>query len=144
MNFKKFFSKIIVVSLILMIFPFFYSFAQEGNLKQDTVKRQTILDFKDELNLSEKQIKEIEKLLAEFKSKESETVKRIQQHDKSLKQLLQSEGDIKEIKREVREIYRLRGELVAEELETARKIEGHLTEEQKKKWREIRIKGVRK
>lgn len=111
----------------------------EEQRKITTPQRQTILDFKVELNLNENQIKEIEKLLSNFKKKEAEFIKEIQKHDLQLKELLQKEGDINEIKKEVREIYKLRGELVAEELETARKIDGLLTAEQKQKWKEIRV-----
>lgn len=111
----------------------------EEQRKITTPQRQTILDFKVELNLNENQIKEIEKLLSNFKKKEAEFIKEIQKHDRQLKELLQKEGDINEIKKEVKEIYKLRGELVAEELETARKIDGVLTAEQKQKWKEIRV-----
>lgn len=116
----------------------------EEQRKITTPQRQTILDFKVELNLNENQIKDIEKLLSNFKKKEAEFIKEIQKHDRQLKELLQKEGDINEIKKEVREIYKLRGELVAEELETARKIDGVLTAEQKQKWKEIRAGKMKK
>lgn len=116
----------------------------EEQRKITTPQRQTILDFKVELNLNENQIKDIEKLLSNFKKKEAEFIKEIQKHDRQLKELLQKEGDINEIKKEVKEIYKLRGELVAEELETARKIDGLLTAEQKQKWKEIRVRKMKR
>ncbi len=126
---------------IFLLFSFYESIHAEEPKKEQAPKRQTILDFKDELKLSNTQVKEIENLLTEFKKRQTDAAKEIRKHDAKLRELLQKDGDIAEIRKEVKEIYRLRGEMVIDELETARKIDGVLNPEQKKKWKEIRARG---
>jgi len=71
--------------------------------------------------------------------KEQEMLGKIREKETKLTEMLNSDGDIKEVKKLAREIYCLRGELRAEELETAKKIDGILNEEQRKRWKEIRL-----
>ncbi|MCS7163624.1 MAG: hypothetical protein NZ845_01310 [Thermodesulfovibrio sp.] len=80
----------ILLSLILIIFILslsIYASSSQETKKEQILVKKTILDFKKELNLSDSQIKEIEKLLQEFKTKKEDTVKSIRQHDLKLKQL---------------------------------------------------------
>lgn len=113
---------------------------QNQNIQQ--VQRKTILDFKEELQLTEKQVKDIEKLITDFQKRTDERINKIRENDKKLKELLVKEGDIKEIGKLVREIYKLRGEIEVDNLESARKIDNLLTNQQKEKWKEIR--GIKK
>ena len=126
---------ILVISLVINVY------SQEGakGAGGGVQGRRTILDFKQELKLNEKQIKEIEKFLQEYFKKEKEFVDKIKEKEAKLNQMLNSGSDIKEVKKLAKEIYCLRGELWGEELETAKKIDGVLNDEQKKKWREIRL-----
>ncbi|MCM8830207.1 MAG: Spy/CpxP family protein refolding chaperone [Candidatus Omnitrophica bacterium] len=103
-----------------------------------TQEKKTILDYKAEVGLTEKQVKEIGKLITDYEKRVSGNLEKIKEKDKELKDLLASEGDIKEIGKLVREIYRLRGEIVVDALETGRKIDQMLTKEQKAKWKEIK------
>lgn len=112
-----------------------------ANTGQQQITRKTILDYKAEVGLSEKQVKDIEKLIGDYEKRVAANADKIKAEDKKLKELLGSEGDIKEIGKKVREIYRLRGEIVVDDLETGRKIDNLLTKEQKDKWKEIR-KGI--
>ena len=126
---------ILVISLVINVY------SQEGakGAGGSVQGRKTILDFKQELKLNEKQVKEIEKFLQEYFKKEKEFVDKIKEKEAKLNQMLDSGSDIKEVKKLAKEIYCLRGELWGEELETAKKIDGVLNDEQKKKWREIRL-----
>ncbi|WP_240702785.1 Spy/CpxP family protein refolding chaperone [Thermodesulfobacterium sp. TA1] len=129
----------IVLAFVLALSLVVYAYSQEvvkGGVPQ---ARKTILDFKEELKLNEKQVKEIEKYLQGFFKKEQELSSKIREKEARFKEMLNSDWDIKEIKKLVKEIHCLRGELIAEELETGKKIDGVLNEEQRKKWREIRI-----
>gem|GEM_PF-1445688 len=133
-----------VVPFILFIFvssfliPVRVMCAEKSQPQQVQVTRKTILDYKAEVGLSDKQVKEIEKLIGEFEKRLADRAEKIREKDTKLKELLSKEGDIKEIGRYVREIYRLRGDNVVDDLETGRNIESLLTREQKDKWREIK------
>ena len=133
---------IAILSLVISLF-FFDLYAQAQNQPQvqaqPQIQRKTILDFKDELKLSEKQVKDIEKLLQVYFKKEKEFADKIRERERRLNELLSQGGEMKEVKRLAKEIYCLRGELWAEELETAKKIEDMLNDEQKRKWRELRV-----
>ncbi|MCX8083267.1 MAG: hypothetical protein N3D17_07810 [bacterium] len=128
---------ILFLFCIFILSPFISTKAssQENNKPP---ARKTILDYKAEVGLNEKQVKEIEKLIGEYEKRVASNVEKIKGEDKKLKELLASEGDIKEIGKRVREIYRLRGEIVVDDLETGRKIDNILTKEQKEKWKEIK------
>jgi F0F1-type ATP synthase alpha subunit len=133
---------IAILSLVISLF-FFDLYAQAQPQPQSQVQpqiqRKTILDFKDELKLSEKQFKDIERLLQMYFKKEKEFADKIRERERRLNELLSQGGEMKEVKRLAKEIYCLRGELWGEELETARKIEDMLKDEQKRKWRELRV-----
>ena len=134
----RLFSTIIIILSFVFLFPF-ASFSQQPPQGEPQVVRKTILDFKDELKLNEKQVKETEKFLQEYFKKEKEFVDKIKEKEAKLNQMLNSGSDIKEVKKLAKEIYCLRGELWGEELETAKKIDGVLNDEQRKKWKEIRL-----
>jgi len=129
----------ILAFILLFSLLVIYAYSQEGGKRGSAQGRKTILDFKDELKLNDRQVKEIEKLLQVYFKKEQEMLGKIREKETKLTKMLNSGGDIKEVKKLAREIYCLRGELWAEELETAKKIDGVLNEEQRKKWREIRL-----
>jgi len=129
---------IFIIACLSFLFPL-ASFSQQAPQGEFQVVRKTILDFKQELKLTEKQVKEIEKLLQVYFKKEQEMLGKIREKETKLTEMLNSDGDIKEVKKLAREIYCLRGELRAEELETAKKIDGILNEEQRKRWKEIRL-----
>jgi hypothetical protein len=64
--------------------------------------------------------------------------------DKELKELLEKEGDLGEIKKRIKEIYSLRAEMVINEIEAGRKIDKVLNKEQKEKWKQIRRGNIKK
>ena len=129
---------LLIIFGIIFLFPL-NLISQQISQQQPQVTRKTILDFKQELKLTEKQVKEIEKLLQVYFKKEQEMLGKIREKETKLTEMLNSDGDIKEVKKLAREIYCHRGELWAEELETAKKIDGVLSEEQRKRWKEIRL-----
>ena len=136
-NFIKIIS---IVSLLLISFfiPIRGTCEETSQPQQVQVTRKTILDYKAEVGLSDKQVKEIEKLIGEFEKRLADRAEKIRENDTKLRELLVKEGDIKEIGKNVREIYRLRGENVVDDIETGRKIDSLLAKEQRDKWREIK------
>ena len=135
-----FFIVYIITFLLLAFSPLFaQTQPQPKEQAQPQIQRKTILDFKDELKLSEKQVKDIEKLLQVYFKKEKEFADKIRERERRLNELLSHGGEMREVKKLAKELYCLRGELWAEELETAKKIENMLNDEQKRKWRELRV-----
>jgi len=135
-----FFIVYIITFLLLAFSPLFaQTQPQPKEQAQPQIQRKTILDFKDELKLSEKQVKDIEKLLQGYFKKEKEFADKIRERERRLNELLSHGGEMREVKKLAKELYCLRGELWAEELETAKKIDDTLNDEQKRKWRELRV-----
>ena len=136
-------SIIAILSLIISLFFLFDLYAQtQPQPKEQTqpqIQRKTILDFKDELKLSEMQVRDIEKLLQGYFKKEEEVSDKIRDRERRFNELLSQGGEMREVKKLAKELYCLRGELRAEELDTAKKIEDMLNDEQKRKWREPRV-----
>jgi len=136
--------KFIIAILSLIISLFFSDLyaqtqPQSKEQAQPQIQRKTILDFKDELKLSEKQVKDIERLLQVYFKKEKEFADKIRERERRLNELLSQGGEMREVKKLAKELYCLRGELWAEELDTAKKIDDMLNDEQKIKWRELRV-----
>jgi len=135
--------KVFVISFLLLFSTKGFSedvksTSNNTSSKTIPVVRQTILDYKTEVGLTDKQAKDIEKLITDFQKREKENRDKIATQDKKVKELLANEGDMKEIAKGIREIYRLRGEMLIDDIETGRKIDNCLTKEQKDKWKEIR------
>jgi hypothetical protein len=140
MSSRYFFIVYIITFLLLGFSPLFAQAQPQPKAQaQPQIQRKTILDFKDELKLSEKQVKNIERLLQVYFKKEKEFADKIRERERRLNELLSQGGEMKEVKKLAKEIYCLRGELWGEELETAKKIEDMLNDEQKRKWRELRV-----
>ncbi|AEH22788.1 hypothetical protein TOPB45_0686 [Thermodesulfobacterium geofontis OPF15] len=132
--------------LILVISLVINAYSQEGGKGAggSVQGRKTILDFKQELKLTEDQVKSIKKIIDEFETKNRPLLEKLIALDKELKELLEKEGDLGEIKKRIKEIYSLRAEMVINEIEAGRKIDKILNKEQKEKWKQIRSSGIKR
>jgi Spy/CpxP family protein refolding chaperone len=132
---------ILVISLVII-----NVYSQEGGKGAggSVQGRKTILDFKQELKLTEDQVKSIKKIIDEFETKNRPLLEKLIALDKELKELLEKEGDLGEIKKRIKEIYNLRAEMVINEIEAGRKIDKILNKEQKEKWKQIRSGGIKR
>jgi Spy/CpxP family protein refolding chaperone len=138
---------IAILSLIISLFLFdLYAQAQPQPKAQaqPQIQRKTILDFKDELKLTEDQVKSIKKIIDEFEGKNRPLLEKLIALDKELKELLEKEGDLGEIRKRIKEIYSIRADMVINEIETGRKIDKVLNKEQKEKWKQIRRGNIKK
>jgi Spy/CpxP family protein refolding chaperone len=131
---------ILVISLVINVY------SQEGakGAGGGVQGRKTILDFKQELKLTEDQVKSIKKIIDEFETKNRPLLEKLIALDKELKELLEKEGDLGEIKKRIKEIYNLRAEMIFNEIEAGRKIDKVLNKEQKEKWKQIRSSGIKR
>jgi len=127
---------------LFFLFIFFSSsFAENQNQTQPQRRVYTILDFKDELKLSKEQVEKIRKIIEDFEKRAKPLREKIVAQDREIRELLEREADLKEIRGKIKENFSLRAELIIMEIEAGRKIDGVLTPEQLKKWREIRRQG---
>ena len=133
-----------IIAILSLIISFFFSdlYAQTQpqpkEQAQPQIQRKTILDFKDELKLSEAQVKSIKTIIDEFERKNRTLMDKFLALDKELKELLEKEGDLGEIRKRIKEIFSIRAEMVINEIEARRKIDKVLNKEQKEKWKQIR------
>ncbi len=136
--------KIYFVSLFFLLIFFSFSFAENQNQAQPAKRVYTILDFKDELKLSNEQVEKAKKIIEEFGEKAKPLKEKIVAQDKQIRQLLEKGADLKEIREKIKENFSLRADLLIMDIESGRKIDGLLTPEQLKKWKEIRKQGVKR
>jgi len=130
----KFFSArwcFVFVLSFLLISPFF-SYAQKA-----ATTPKTVLDFKDELKLSDSQAKEIRAIIADFEKKVEELQKKLVFFKNEATGLLKKDGDFKDVKKNVKGYHDTMAELEIANLEAGRKIRQALTAEQFKMWKEI-------
>jgi len=137
------FKTVILLIIFIFIFPL-NLFSQQVSQRKSEVVRKTILDFKDELKLNEEQVRSIKKIIDEFEVKNEGLFQKVSVLDKELKELLEKEGELSEIKKKVREIFSLRAEMVFNEIEAGRKIDKVLNKEQKERWKQIRRGNIKK
>jgi len=88
-------------------------------------------------------VKSIKKIIDEFEGKNMSLLEKFLALDKELKELLEKEGDLGEIRKRIKEIFSIRAEMVINEIEAGRKIDKVLNKEQKEKWKEIRSSGIK-
>lgn len=107
------------------------------------IVRKTILDYRNELNLSDNQVEKAKKYLSSFEKECQELRTKLRSLNQEIRSLLEKEADIKEIEDKIRESFEIRADLVIAEIKTGRKINKTLTPEQFAKWKEIRTKETK-
>jgi hypothetical protein len=139
-------SRNFIIAILSLVISLFFSdlYAQSQPQPQvqaqPQIQRKTILDFKDELKLSEAQVKSIKTIIDELEKKNRTLMDKFLVLDKELKELLEKEGDLGRIK----EIFSIRAEMIFNEIEAGRKIDKVLNKEQKEKWKQIRRGSIKK
>lgn len=132
----------IVAVLLLFTLVGQAAWAQEDGDKPKPEKKKikTMIDYKDELGLSEEQVKEVATALVAFQN----TVKKLRadlaQHEQDYKKLIAEEAPLADIKAKLRLIADTRFALRYADVLTSRRVSEALTDEQMKKWREIQSK----
>lgn len=113
-----------------------------GQVQPQVIQRKTILDFKEKLRLSQEQVYRIERIIRDFEGKVRGINEKIAKLDREIIELLEREGELKEVERKVKELFSLRADVVIEELRAGRTIDRLLNDEQRKRCREIRRGGA--
>ena len=100
----------------------------------------SIFDYRQELQLSAQQIKEIKDTVRGLIAHSEKQTQRIQQLDVEYRQLLRQDVPLEQAHAKLLEIERARTEWRYDDLKASYRILEILTPDQKKKWREIKAK----
>ena len=103
--------------------------------KAEAVK--TIFDYRDELKLSDDQVKKIRENLSALDKEVRVLRAKLTLVEVDLENLLEKEGDMAQIKSKVKEVFDIQASIRIADIETSRKINAVMTPAQLKKWREI-------
>lgn len=130
----------ITLLLILSCLLAVPSLAQESAGADKPKKIKTMVDYKDELGLSDQQVKSVTEALAGFQNTVKTQRQALQTQEAEFKSLLQSKAPLPDIKAKLREIADTRFSLRYADVLTSRRVSDTLTAEQMTKWREIQAK----
>ncbi len=112
----------------------------EDKPKPKTTKVKTLIDYKSELGLSDKQVKEIKDTLFAYQNVVTEQRKALSTYEKEYSGLVSERAPLEQIKGKLRQITDTSFNLRFADVQTARKVETVLTADQLKKWRDIQAK----
>ena len=107
------------------------------NQPQGQQQARTIFDFKQELNLTDRQAQEIRTVIEDLNKDVVVTRAKLTLIDVEASDLIKSEGDVEQIKRKLRDASDLQISLRIADIVATRKINKTLSPEQLKRWREI-------
>ena len=130
--------------LILSVMVTTGVFAQNTAAAAAAPERKTIIDYKDELKLTADQVEKIQSTLYELEKNVKDLYAKTTALDKDTADMLKSNGDLKVISGKIKESFALKADMVVNEISAGRKVDSILTEEQNKKWKEIRVSESKK
>lgn len=108
--------------------------------KKEQKKIKTIVDYRDELGLTDEQVNGVAEALKSFQETVNTQRKLLIQYEKEYRELLAAHAPLPEIKQKLRQVADTRFNLRYADVVTSRKVEQVMSEEQLKKWREIQAK----
>lgn len=101
---------------------------------------KTLVDYKDELGLTDEQINGVAEALKNFQETIKTQKSLMVTYEQDYRKLLKDHAPLPEIKQKLRQIADVRFNLRYADVVTSRKVEGLMTAEQLKKWRAIQAK----
>lgn len=104
-------------------------------------KVKTLVDYKTELSLSDKQIADIREALKNFQATIVEQRKLLTQYEGEYSKLVAEKAPLDQIKQKLRQVTDTGFNLRYADVLTSRKVESILTADQMTKWREIQSKA---
>lgn len=133
----------ILLLLLLFVFSGAAVSAQEGDEappKPEKKKIKTMIDYRDELGLSDEQVKEVSTALLAFQSAVKQLRTNLAQYEQDYKKLVEEEAPLADIKSKLKQIATTRFQLRYADVLTSRRVSEALTDEQMAKWKEIQGK----
>jgi phage-related minor tail protein len=107
---------------------------------------KTMLDYQDELGLSDDQMAEVKEALASYAAILKSQRAAVKTYETEYVELVKSDAPLPDIKSKLRQIFDARFQLRYADIFTSRRVTETLTSEQMVKWREIqaRVRAVKK
>ncbi len=155
-----------VLGVWLGVLAFFFSamlcptqgFAQLGSDEVHFLARKnpavrgprTILDYKDQLKLTNDQVEKIKAILFDLENRERALRRDLARMNREVLALLaegakkQGSLNLDDVKKKIRQSFQIRAEMAIAEIEAAEKINRLLTPAQFEKWKKINAKGRRR
>ena len=131
----------ILLCLSVLVTPGFCQEDSATPAPAEKKKVKTMIDYKDELGLSEEQIKELTTALTLYANTLKEKRTALQAQEKEYQVLLKDEAPLADIKKKLVEIMQTRFVLRYADVLTTRRVTKALTEEQMTKWKQIQSKA---
>ena len=110
---------------------------QSGAAKPAKKTVKTMISYKEQLNLSDAQIKEIETALTSYQATVTQQRTTLGTLEQEFKSLVQGKAPLPDIKSKLRQITDTRFQLRYSDVLTSRRVSDALSTEQMAKWREI-------
>ena len=98
---------------------------------------KTIFDYKQELNLTDRQEQDIKAILQELNKEVRVTRAKLTLIDVEATDLIKNEGDLEQIRKKLKDAAEIQVSLKMADIMATRKINGTMSREQLKKWREL-------
>jgi hypothetical protein len=109
--------------------------------RQPAVK--TIFDYKQELNLTDRQEEEIKTILADLNKEVVVTRAKLTLLDVEASDLLKNDGDLEQIRKKLKEAADIQVELKMADIVATRRINKTLSAEQLKRWRSLQAAAAK-
>ena len=128
--------KLILMAMMICLFAA-PVVAQDNAEAAKPKKIKTMVDYKDELGLSDEQVKAVTDALTGFQTTVKTQRDALKTQEAEFKNLLKSQAPLPDIKAKLRQIADTRFNLRYADVLTSRRVSDTLTADQMKKWREI-------
>jgi len=116
---------------------------QQAAVSQAQPGAKTILSYKKELKITDKQEKELIRLMTDLQDNLTKKRKEITELNSELANMINEKKSLKLIKRNIYNITRLQADALYADIEAARKIEDIFSEEQFASWKAIQAENQR-
>lgn len=127
------------VTMMALVLSIIFSgnlFAQD-QAQQPKAEVKTIFAYKQELNITDKQEKDLKDILTKFQNDLAEKRKQLQALSAELTDMIRKKDNLKAIRAKIDNISRIQADATYSDVETSRKVENVLTAGQMAKWRLI-------
>lgn len=129
-----------IASCVLSLSLAVSAFAQEkikSDAQPEKIEVKTIFAYKKELNITDKQEKDLKDILAKFQNYLVEKRREIANLSSELADMIKKKDSLKAIRAKIDKVARLQADASYTDVETSRKVEGILTAAQISKWKKF-------
>jgi len=141
---KKIFIFVLALGLVISSISFAQTQSTTPSSPAAQGEYKTILDYKNELSLTDSQVKNLQELANKTRQYVIEKRKALISLSSELNDLINKKADLKLIRNKLEQMAMLRVDITYSEIEAARRLENILTPSQMQKWKDIRQEYLEK